>query len=199
MNAKMKITSVENLIRDYLVKLQTVLAESNWEPVELLSQDVLECWKEKRQIFLCGNGGSAGNAIHLANDFIYGVAKKTGRGLRVNALTANPAIITCLANDVGYDSIFSEQLAVLANSGDLLIVLSGSGNSKNIIQVIEQAKKIGVKSYGILGFSGGLCKEMVDVPIHFNIDDMQIAEDLQLVVGHMIMKWIHLNLTEKLS
>ncbi len=195
----MKITSVENLIRDYLVKLQTVLAESNWEPVELLSQDVLECWKEKRQIFLCGNGGSAGNAIHLANDFIYGVAKKTGRGLRVNALTANPAIITCLANDVGYDSIFSEQLAVLANSGDLLIVLSGSGNSKNIIQVIEQAKKIGVKSYGILGFSGGLCKEMVDVPIHFNIDDMQIAEDLQLVVGHMIMKWIHLNLTEKLS
>jgi D-sedoheptulose 7-phosphate isomerase len=195
----MKITTAENLIRDYLVKLQTVLAESNWEPVELLSQDVLECWKEKRQIFLCGNGGSAGNAIHLANDFIYGVAKQTGRGLRVNALTANPAIITCLANDVGYDSIFSEQLAVLANSGDLLIVLSGSGNSKNIIQVIEQAKKIGVKSYGILGFSGGLCKEMVDVPIHFNIDDMQIAEDLQLVVGHMIMKWIHLNLAEKLS
>ena len=195
----MKITTAENLIRDYLVKLQTVLAESNWEPVELLSQDVLECWKEKRQIFLCGNGGSAGNAIHLANDFIYGVAKQTGRGLRVNALTANPAIITCLANDVGYDSIFSEQLAVLANSGDLLIVLSGSGNSKNIIQVIKQAKKIGVKSYGILGFSGGLCKEMVDVPIHFNIDDMQIAEDLQLVVGHMIMKWIHLNLAEKLS
>jgi D-sedoheptulose 7-phosphate isomerase len=195
----MKITTAENLIPDYLVKLQTVLAESNWEPVELLSQDVLECLKEKRQIFLCGNGGSAGNAIHLANDFIYGVAKQTGRGLRVNALTANPAIITCLANDVGYDSIFSEQLAVLANSDDLLIVLSGSGNSKNIIQAIEQAKKIGVKSYGILGFSGGLCKEMVDVPIHFNIDDMQIAEDLQLVVGHMVMKWIHLNLAEKLS
>ena len=96
-----------------------------------------------RQVFFCGNGGSAGNAIHLANDFLYGIAKRTGAGLKVPALSANPAVVTCLANDVGYDHIFSEQLAVLAETGDLLIVLSGSGNSPNILRVLEQASSYG--------------------------------------------------------
>ena len=84
-------------------------------------------------MFFCGNGGRAGNAIHLANDFLYGIAKRPDGGLRVNALSANPAVITCLANDIGYDRIYFEQLSVLANPGDVLIVLSGSGNSPNIV------------------------------------------------------------------
>ena len=74
-----------------------------------------------------------------------------------------------------------------------MIALSGSGNSPNIIRVIEQAKVMGVKSYAILGFTGGKCKKLVDVPIHFPINDMQIAEDLQIVVGHMLMQWLYIN------
>jgi D-sedoheptulose 7-phosphate isomerase len=101
--------------------------------------------------------------------------------------------MTCLANDVGYESIFSEQLAVQAQAGDLLIALSGSGNSPNIVRVIEQAKEMNVKSYAILGFTGGKCKELVDVPIHFPVNDMQIAEDMQLIVGHMMMQWLYSN------
>src|SRR5213079_3704559 len=93
-----------------------------------------------RQVFLCGNGGSAGNAIHLANDFLYGISKRPGSGLRVNALASNPAVITCLANDEGYDRIFSLQLAVQAQAGDVLVALSGSGNSQNILLALEQAK-----------------------------------------------------------
>jgi D-sedoheptulose 7-phosphate isomerase len=154
---------------------------------------MLRCWLEKRQVFFCGNGGSAGNAVHLANDFLYGIAKKTGGGLRVQALSANTAVMTCLANDVGYESIFSEQLAVQAQAGDLLIALSGSGNSPNIVRVIEQAKAMDVKSYAILGFTGGKCKELADVPIHFPVNDMQIAEDMQLIVGHMMMQWLYSN------
>ncbi len=153
--------------------------------------DMLLCWQEGRRVFLCGNGGSAGNAIHLANDFLYGVAKTTGGGLKVMALSANSAVMTCLANDVGYDHIFSEQLAVQAQKGDLLIALSGSGNSGNIVRVIEQAKSMGVKSFAILGFTGGKCKQLADVPIHFPVDDMQIAEDLQLIVGHMLMQYLY--------
>ncbi len=187
-----KINSAEDLIVGYSSRLQEVLASSDWANVNLLAQDMLCCWREKRQVFFCGNGGSAGNAIHLANDFLYGIAKRTGGGLKVHALSANSAVMTCLANDVGYESIFSEQLAVQAQAGDLLIALSGSGNSPNIVRVIEQARTMGVKSYAVLGFAGGKCKELVDVPIHFPINDMQISEDLQLIVGHMLMQYLYL-------
>lgn len=187
-----KLTSNE-LITDYSTRLQSVLANSDWSGVNTLASDMLTCWQEGRQVFLCGNGGSAGNAIHLANDFFYGVAKTTGGGLKVMALSANAAVITCLANDVGYEHIFSEQLAVQAQKDDLLIALSGSGNSGNIVRAIEQAKHMGVKSFALLGFSGGKCKALADVPIHFPVDDMQIAEDLQLIVGHMLMQWLYAN------
>jgi len=175
----------------YSRRLQTVLAGADWSGVYSLSLAMLTAWQLGRRVFLCGNGGSAGNAIHLANDFLYGTAKKTGGGLKAIALSANAAVVTCLANDVGYDSIFSEQLAVHAEKGDLLIVLSGSGNSGNIVRVLEQAKVMGVQSYAILGFTGGKSKQLADVAIHFPVDDMQIAEDLQLIAGHMVMQWLH--------
>jgi D-sedoheptulose 7-phosphate isomerase len=183
----------KDLILGYSSRLQEVLVNSDWSSVNVLAQDMLCSWKEKRQVFFCGNGGSAGNAVHLANDFLYGIAKKTGGGLRVQALSANPAVMTCLANDIGYESIYSEQLAVQAQAGDLLIALSGSGNSPNIVRAIEQAKTMNVKSYAILGFTGGKCKELADVSIHFPVNDMQIAEDLQLIVGHMMMQWLFSN------
>ena len=186
-------TQLENFCTDYANKLSDVLGSSDWSGVVQLGLDMRECWAAGRQVFICGNGGSAGNAIHLANDFLYGIAKRTGAGMRIQALSANPAVITCLANDVGYDYIYSEQLAVLAESGDLLVVLSGSGNSRNILRVLEQAKGMGVRSCAILGYTGGHCKSLADFSIHFEVDDMQIAEDMQLVVGHMLMKWLYLN------
>lgn len=178
---------------DYTVRLNTILTNFDWTPVAQLAEDIKKCWLARKQVFLCGNGGSAGNAMHLANDYLYGIAKKTGGGLRVHALPANSAVMTCLANDVGYDRVFSEQLAVQGEAGDLLIALSGSGNSPNIIEAINQANAMNIKSYAILGFSGGKCKQLADVPIHFPVDDMQIAEDLQMVVGHMLMQWLYQN------
>ena len=142
-------------------------------------------------MFFAGNGGSGGNANHLANDFLYALSKTPGSGLRVHSLSANPSVITCLANDEGYDQVFSLQLAVLARKGDVLIVLSGSGNSPNIVKALEEAKAIGMTSYAMLGFSGGKAKALADVPIHFAIDDMQIAEDAQMIVGHMMMQWLY--------
>ncbi len=178
---------------EYSLRLQNVLANSDWSPVVQLAEDLQLCLKENRRLFICGNGGSAGNAIHLANDFLYGIAKRSGGGLKVLSLSDNPAVITCLANDLGYDQIFSEQLAVQGEKDDLLIVLSGSGNSPNIIRAINQAKKMNIKSYAILGFDGGQCKDLADVAIHFSVNDMQIAEDMQIVVGHMIMQWLYMN------
>jgi len=184
---------VAGFFAGYSARLQAVLAVADWSGVALLADDMLKCWRPGRQVFLCGNGGSAGNAIHLANDFLYGIAKRSGGGMKVLALSANPAVMTCLANDVGYEHIFSEQLAVQAQAGALLIALSGSGNSPNIVSAIERAKTLGVRSYAVLGYSGGRCKALADVAIHFPVDDMQIAEDLQLVVGHMLMQWLYAN------
>lgn len=191
MNTRAEQTAL--FFADYSRRLQEVLQRSDWTGVTRLAEELHDCWATGRQVFLCGNGGSAGNAIHMANDFLYGISKTSGSGLRVNALPANSAVLTCLANDEGYDSIFSLQLAVLARAGDVLIVLSGSGNSGNILKALEQAKAIGMKTYAILGYSGGKAKAMADVPIHFPVDDMQISEDMQLVVGHMIMQWLYKN------
>ena len=184
---------MEAVFADYATRLSHVLQNSEWSEVAELAKDMKRAWDAGNQVFFCGNGGSAGNAVHLANDFIYGVAKRTGGGIRAVALSANTAVMTCLANDVGYDYIYSEQLAVLANEGDVLITLSGSGNSPNILQVLEQAKIKKVRSYAILGYTGGKAKALADVAIHFPVNDMQIAEDMQLVVGHMLMQWLYDN------
>jgi D-sedoheptulose 7-phosphate isomerase len=185
--------SLESFFAAYAERLGTILRGADWSGVALLARDMQRCWAEGRQVFLCGNGGSAGNAIHLANDFLYGVAKRSGGGMKVMALSANPAVITCLANDVGFDLIYSEQLAVQANEGDVLVVLSGSGNSANIVKVLEQARAMRVRSYALLGYAGGRARELADIPIHFAVNDMQIAEDLQLIIGHMLMQWLYSN------
>jgi D-sedoheptulose 7-phosphate isomerase len=175
----------------YSQRLCDVLLGFDWAPVVLLAEDLRDCWRSGRQVFLCGNGGSAGNASHMANDFLYPVSKIKGSAIRAHALTENPAVLTCLGNDEGYDEIFSFQLAALANNGDLLLAFSGSGNSKNILRALEEARSLGMKSYVIVGYSGGKAKGLADVPIHFAIDDMQIAEDTQTIICHMIMQWLH--------
>ncbi|WP_417781910.1 SIS domain-containing protein [Terasakiella pusilla] len=179
---------IKSGFKDYTQKLADVLAGYDWSPLEELTQDFLTCWQEKRRIFLCGNGGSAGNAMHIANDFVYGVSQKLGEGLRISVLSSNVSVLTCLANDEGYENIFSHPLSIDAEEGDVLIVLSGSGNSENILKAIQVAKQKGLKSYGILGFDGGKAREMVDVPLHFPVHDMQISEDIQLICMHMVMQ-----------
>lgn len=175
---------------DYVTRLQNLLQNHNWENVRKLAEALRIAWEKERQVFLCGNGGSATNAIHLANDLIYGVSPENGHGLKVHALPANQSILTCLANDISYEDIFSYQLGVLGNPGDVLIVFSGSGNSPNIVKAIQKAKELDMKTFAFLGYSGGKAIGQVDVAIHFPIEDMQIAEDCQQIVGHMVMRWL---------
>ena len=179
------------LFSDYTARLNAALERFDWAPVERLAYELLDCWQTGRQVFFAGNGGSGGNANHLANDFLYALSKTAGSGLRVHSLSANPSVITCLANDEGYDQVFSLQLAVLARKGDVLIAFSGSGNSPNIVRALQEAQTIGMTSYAVLGFSGGKAKTIADVPIHFAIDDMQISEDAQTIIGHMLMQWLY--------
>lgn len=191
---------MQELILNYAAKLSGALAMDAMQQVPVLATALREAWVEGRSVFLCGNGGSAGNAIHLANDMLYGVGinNRTG-GMSIEALSANPAVLTCLANDIGYDQIYSEQLRAKAKAGDVLIVLSGSGNSPNVVKALETANRIGMETFAIVAFDGGRCKEIAHYPLHFDIDDMQIAEDLQLVIGHMCMQWLYANPAKPVS
>ena len=177
-------------IRQYADRLNSALNLPAIERVPELAQAFKDAWDTGKTIYLCGNGGSAGNAIHLANDFTYGAGVNRGIGLRIEALPANAAVLTCLANDIGYENIYSEQLRVKANAGDVLVVFSGSGNSPNVINALETGNSIGMRTFAVLGYSGGACKSIAQLPSHFEINDMQVAEDLQLIVGHMIMQWL---------
>lgn len=182
---------MKDLIKRYTEKLRNALDTLAPNELQVLVDSLHDAWVSGNSIYFCGNGGSAGNAIHLANDFLYGAGINNGCGLRVEALSANAAVLTCLANDAGYESIYSEQLKVKGNPGDVLIVLSGSGNSPNVVKALEIGNALKMKTFAILGFSGGVCKNMAQHALHFEVDDMQIAEDLQLIVGHMCMQ--HLN------
>ena len=165
--------------------------------VEELGIALQDAWTTGKNVYICGNGGSAANAIHIANDLHYGIgACGPGPrlpGLRIEALPANAGVITCLANDTGYENIYSHQLEVKAREGDILIALSGSGNSSNIVKALKVAERLRLRTFAILAFDGGQCKAVAHTSIHLEVSDMQIAEDTQLIVGHLCMQWLNLN------
>ena len=140
-------------------------------------------------------GGSAANALHLANDLHYGVGMnrqgENQAGLRVEALTSNIGVFSCLANDVGYEEVFAHQLFVKSDKDDLVIVLSGSGNSENVVRALEYGQDNNLNTFAILGYDGGKCLQISKNSVHFEVCDMQIAEDAQLLVGHLCMKWLN--------
>ncbi len=180
-----------SFMENYSNKLYGALQLLPQGNIELFFNEVLSVWQKNAQIFICGNGGSGANALHIANDLFYGVAKGAGKGIKVHALTANQAIMTCFANDLSYKEIFSQQLEVLANPGDMLIAFSGSGNSPNILDALEKAKTLKMTSCAILGYSGGAALGMSDIPIHVPVDDMQISEDAQVIICHALMQWLN--------
>ncbi|MDD4601665.1 MAG: SIS domain-containing protein [Negativicutes bacterium] len=183
-----------DLYHSYCQKINQAVRQVNLEKLCSISDYLWDVLQSKRQVFLCGNGGSAANAMHIANDFIYGIGKRSDEALKVHALSTNQSILTCLANDISYDDIFSYQLEVLGQQDDILIALSGSGNSPNIVKAIKTAKKIGMHTFAILGYDGGRCLAITEESIHIPINDMQIAEDMQLIIGHMLMQWLNIKI-----
>lgn len=175
---------------DYLATSHQALDLLDLAAVERLAIAMRRVWVSGGQVLICGNGGSAANAIHLCNDLVYGASPMGANGLRALALAANPSVMTCLANDVSYDQVFAYQVAVQGRPGDLLLVMSGSGNSPNVVNALVEARKRGLVTAAILGFSGGRCLTLADIAVHLPIEDMQIAEDLQQTVGHMVTRWL---------
>lgn len=141
-----------------------------------------------KQIFLIGNGGSALTASHMATDWSKGIFENTGQRCSVRSLSDNAGIVTALANDVSYEGIFSEQLRSLMDPGDLLIAISGSGNSANVVAGIECAKILGATTLGLVGFGGGKISNLADFTFCTETHDMQVSEDIHLMFCHMVFK-----------
>ena len=140
--------------------------------------------KKAKRVYICGNGGSAANALHIANDLI-------SCGIKAQALTGDVATITAIANDFDYASVFSRQLETCGEAGDLLIALSGSGASPNILSALGAAKKKGMDTFAILGEFNAICAAagIADACIRWG-KDMQDAEEKQLYLGHKAMRWL---------
>lgn len=172
----------------YASRLSELLLKQDWTPVDRLVDVVLAVAERRGQVLVCGNGGSAANALHWATDFLYPMTRGGRPPIAFLALTANTSILTCVANDTSYDEVFSRQVEALGRPGDLLLALSGSGNSPNVIRAIEAARAGKMRTFGIFGYDGGKALPLVDDALHVALDDMQLAEDVQLIACHMVMR-----------
>ncbi|MBF0381946.1 MAG: SIS domain-containing protein [Magnetococcales bacterium] len=174
---------------DYLHKqLQRIDGAS----IEALSQAFLAARKNNKTIFFIGNGGSAATASHFAQDLAT-VGRKAGvDSFRTLSLTDNNSYITALGNDIGYDHIFSEQMRYLFKEGDLLVAISASGNSPNIIVAVEFAKKLGGKVFAIAGFDGGKLAQMADEAITIATPKGEYGpvEDGHMIIDHVVTGYL---------
>jgi len=184
--------------RDYCQYVSKLLAEIDVNAVQAVTQVFLEARDKDKTIYFAGNGGSAATASHFAQDLSEVSRKTQTKGFRTQSVTDNVAAITALGNDYGYDDIFSLQLQYRFNPGDVLVVISASGNSQNIINAVELAKEKGGTTVGLVGFDGGKLAEICDHVIHIesNKGEYGPVEDLHLILDHMIVSYLTLQLKE---
>ena len=176
-------------VRDYLDRVCREIQELDPAQVQGLSDVIESAYHAGRFVFIIGNGGSGANASHLCEDLAKCTLKdfENQKRLRVLSLTDNTPWVMAVANDLHYDRIFLEQLKNLASPGDVLIAISGSGNSPNILKAVDWANLNGMTTFGITGFAGGKLRTAATHNLHVGIDDMGIVESLHQVVFHWVI------------
>lgn len=177
-------------IDEYADRLKTVFDSLDREQINDVINVLLRAYEDEKTIYIFGNGGSASTASHYVCDFNKGVSVKLDKKYRFICLNDNVATVMAIANDCGYENIFSMQLEGKLKKGDIVFAISGSGNSKNVIKAVEYAKGQGNEIISLTGYDGGKLLKMSDHPIHVNVNDMQIAEDIHMIICHLISSTI---------
>lgn len=175
-------------IENYLQQHISVIQKLDHQEIENAINLIKEISKKENRIAVCGNGGSAVAASHYVTDWNKMVYAHTGLKFNGICLSDNIGLITAYSNDLSYDEVFSEQVKNLLNPGDLLITLSGSGNSENVVRATLTAKEMNIKTLTICGFDGGRLKKVSDNFVWIRSNDMQLCEDAHTVFGHMVTK-----------
>jgi D-sedoheptulose 7-phosphate isomerase len=175
---------------NYLNKLKETADKLDLNEVDQISEVLARAYHADKSVFIIGNGGSASTASHFACDLGKGTLERhydmNKKRFRVLSLTDNVSVITAYGNDLDYDDIFVQQLRNLIRAGDILISITGSGNSKNILKAIKLANEIGAVNVGLLGFDGGAAANMVDYKVIVPSNNYGVIEDFHLVLEHMI-------------
>lgn len=177
-----------NHIQSYFVELQKILDNLSEEVIEQVLVILHEARNSNKQVFILGNGGSASTASHFVCDLGKNTRVPGIPNFRVMGLTDNIALFSALANDEGYENVFAQQLANHLQPGDVVIGISTSGNSKNVVNAIQLANSGGAKTIGFTGFNSGEIGSMVDVNLHVPSQSIEHVEDVHLVLEHLITK-----------
>lgn len=186
-----------NEIKEYLELECNVLKQLDIEAINNVVNLLEETFNKEGTIYIFGNGGSSATASHFQNDFNKGVSEYTDKKFRFHCLNDNVPTMMAIANDIGFDEIFRFQLKGKLKENDIVIAISGSGNSKNVINAVDYAKEQGNKVIGVTGYSGGILKEKSDLSLHVPINSMQITEDVHMIFDHLIMSLFYRHMCNK--
>lgn len=177
-----------NDIDTYFTRLKLTLDKVSREDLNSVMNVLVEAKNNGKQIFIMGNGGSAATASHYVCDFNKGISLGENKKFKFICLNDNIPTMMAFANDLSYADIFLYPLQTYFNEGDVVIGISGSGNSENVVKALSWAKENGAETIGFTGFSGGKVREICKYNVHVAIDDMQITEDIHMIFDHCMMK-----------
>lgn len=174
-------------IAEYLRNEIAALENLNHGAINAALNLLEETMEKERNIYVFGNGGSSATASHFQNDFNKGVSEHTEKKFRFQCLNDNVPTMMAVANDIGFEEVFRFQLRGKLRDGDIVMAISGSGNSRNVINAVEYARGQGCKVIGLTGYNGGRLKELSDISLHVPVQSMQITEDIHMIFDHLMM------------
>ena len=184
--------------KQYFEELQRVITSLSHDGIDQMADALVKAYEFGRVVYTFGNGGSASLASHLACDLAKGTAYcNGGKRFRVLALTDNLTTLTAWANDSSYEDIFSEQLRSFVQPQDVAFAISGSGNSKNVLNALQVAREAGATTLGISGFQGGQMKALCDICLVVPSNNMQIIEDIHLAMSHSIFRIVYSRMSRR--
>ena len=186
----------------YLERVSREFEKVDLDELQALSDAIYDAYRQGRFVFICGNGGSGANASHFCEDLGKSTLNREDFDndamprLKVMSLTDNTPYILAWANDEGYDRIFVEQLKNFASAGDVLVAISGSGNSPNVLRAVEWANRMGLKTFGITGYDGGKLRRLAHQAVHVPLDDMGMVESIHLVLFHYVLNDVYARINQ---
>jgi D-sedoheptulose 7-phosphate isomerase len=188
--------SIEGHVSEYLEQLRGALDALPRDRLNALGETLFRAYRNNKQVFILGNGGSSSTASHMAADLAKNTIGPNMKRFRIVSLNDNAAIVTALANDLGYEHVFSEQLTNLVQAGDVLIVVSASGNSPNVLSAMRYARSRSAEVVGLLGFSGGAAAALSDIPLVVPSDHYGVIEDIHLIINHILVDYFRARLAQ---
>ena len=176
-----------NDIRNYIELEKEVLNNLDIDALNQAMQLIEEAYRNRKKVYVFGNGGSSATASHYQNDFNKGLSESLETKFEFVCLNNDTATLMAIANDIGFEEVFRYQLQGRIREGDLVIALSGSGNSRNILNAVEYAKEQGNKVIGLTGIKGGKLRQIADVSLHVPVNSMQVTEDVHMIFDHLMV------------